>query len=180
MNECVDSIRRQRAESALKAFESALTIFEFIIRSDAKREAEREKVKYKKRLQRTWVRSWIEKRTTLGGGMLLRELAIEDPKAYTNALRMSVDLFNELLTMIEPRIKKSDTVMREALNPRLKLEVTLRYLATGDSFKSLSLLFRVPTSTISTFLPDVLQAIHEALSHCIKVSTYCYVSSSQM
>jgi hypothetical protein len=43
--------------------------------------------------------------------------------------------------------------MKAAILARLKLEVTLRLLASGDSFWSLSLLFRIPPCTISKFLP---------------------------
>jgi len=58
-----------------------------------------------------------------------------------------------------------------ALPAKLKLEITLRFLATGDSFKSLQYLFRVPACTISNFLPEVLDAITaEALKSYLKVS----------
>ena len=51
-----------------------------------------------------------------------------------------------------------------------KLEITLRYLASGDSLHSLGLLFRVPHNSISAFLPSVLKAIYESLADYIKVS----------
>lgn len=120
--------------------------------------------------KRVWMRQWISRRSALGGEVLMRELAVEDPKSYTNALRMSTDRFNELLGMIEDSIQRKDTQFRLALPARLKLEVTLRYLATGDCFKSLSFFFRVPTSSISTFIPEVLRAINMALKSSIKVS----------
>ena len=41
---------------------------------------------------------------------------------------------------------------------RLKLEVTLRFLASGDSVSSLDL-FRIPPCTISRFLPETPQSI---------------------
>lgn len=63
-------------------------------------------------------------------------------------------------------LKKEDTAIPVAI----KLEVTLRYLATGDSFKSLEYLFRVPESTISMFLPEVLSAISRVLQPFIEVS----------
>lgn len=67
-------------------------------------------------------------------------------------------------------LKKEDTAMRMAIPVAIKLEVTLRYLATGDSFKSLEYLFRVPESTISMFLPEVLSAISRVLQPFIEVS----------
>ncbi|KAK4884851.1 hypothetical protein RN001_001122 [Aquatica leii] len=54
-------------------------------------------------------------------------------------------------------------MMKQALPAKVKLEITLRYLATGDSLASLQYLFRVPKCTISHFLPVVLNAIYMAL-----------------
>ena len=99
----------------------------------------------------------------MGGELLLRELEVEDQKMYTNALRMNSERFNQLLAMIEGDIQKQDTDMRLALPACLKLEITLRYLASGDSFKSLSLFFRVPGSSM---------AINTALSSVFKVSKF--------
>lgn len=59
--------------------------------------------------------------------------------------------------------------MRCALPAKLKLEVTLRYLATGDSFKTLHYIYRVGKSTICAFLPEVLDAIFVELQEYIKV-----------
>ena len=50
---------------------------------------------------------------------------------------------------------------RTPLEPGLKLVVTLRYLATGNSYKSLEYSFRVSNSTISQFIPRVCTAIYE-------------------
>ena len=66
--------------------------------------------------------------------------------------------------------KKQDTKMRMAIPTATKLEITLRYLATGDSFKSLEYLFRVPEPTISLFVPEVLTAISHILKPFMKVS----------
>lgn len=52
---------------------------------------------------------------------------------------------------------------------KLKLEVQLRYLATGDSFKTLQYIYRVGKSTICEFLPEVLHAIFEEYKEYIKV-----------
>lgn len=59
--------------------------------------------------------------------------------------------------------------MRNAPSPKFKLEITLRYLATGDSYKSLRYLYRVSKSSISSFLPDVFEAIYEGLKEYIQV-----------
>ena len=66
-----------------------------------------------------------------------------------------------LLNRLGERITKKDTWYRKALNPGLKLAITLRYLATGDSYHSLMYGFRVSHSTISLLFRDVCEAINE-------------------
>ena len=123
---------------------------------------------------------WIRRRDELGGAVLLQELEAEDPKSYMNALRMNAETFQELLDLIRPSIQKTDTNMRRALPAQLKLQVTLRFLATGDSFKSLAYFFRVPPSSISAFVPQVLRAINNSLWSCIRVSTFVqYMRNTQ-
>lgn len=122
--------------------------------------------------RRWWSRPWIMRREKFGASArLLQELQEEDPETYRNVLRMSAPKFQELLELVEPLIKKQNTKLREALPCKMKLEITLRYLATGDSFRSLALLFRVPHNSISVFLPTVLAAIFEVLQPFIKVSS---------
>lgn len=50
------------------------------------------------------------------------------------------------------------------------MKITLRYLATGDSYKSLQYLYRVFASSICSFLPDVFDAIYEGLIEYIQVT----------
>jgi len=94
-------------------------------------------------------------------------------KLYTCLLKKLTSIlithFEDLLKMVDGMLKKEDTVMRMAIPVITKLEVTLRYLAIGDSFKSLQYLFRVPESTISIFLPEVLSAISFVLRPFIEV-----------
>lgn len=55
--------------------------------------------------------------------------------------------------------------MRQAISANEKLAVTLRFLASGDSFKSLSVHFRIAPNTISLFVPEVCKAIYDALQN---------------
>ncbi|XP_014281041.1 putative nuclease HARBI1 isoform X2 [Halyomorpha halys] len=66
-------------------------------------------------------------------------------------------------------IQKSDTLMRLAIPAKLKLEIGLRFLATGDSLSSIQYQYRVPKCSISKFLPDVFDAIYESLRDYIRV-----------
>ncbi|KAL4084288.1 hypothetical protein QTP88_028113 [Uroleucon formosanum] len=74
-----------------------------------------------------------------------------------------------LMSLVENKIMKCDTIMRNALSPELKLEIIMRYLAIGDSYKSLQYLYRVSASSICSFLPAVFDAIYEGLIEYIQV-----------
>ncbi|GFW03138.1 putative nuclease HARBI1 [Trichonephila clavipes] len=110
--------------------------------------------------RKVWVKPWVGRRTEYGAShTLLKELKNEDHTAYRNMLRITGEQFDELLEMVRGKLSKQDMTMRMAIPVTTKLEITLRYLATGDSFKSLEYLFRVPETTISRFLPHVLTEI---------------------
>lgn len=122
--------------------------------------------------KRVWVRKWLSRRNERGASsVLLKELALEDVEEYRNCTRMTKQRFNQLLDKIKCTISKSDTVMRDVISAEVKLEITLSYLATGNSYRSLQRLFRVSTPTISKFIPEVCDAIYEGLKEYIQVST---------
>ncbi|KAK4886225.1 hypothetical protein RN001_002496 [Aquatica leii] len=91
--------------------------------------------------------------------MLNNELLEDNPIAYRNFLRMSISNFENLLSLVQDEITKQDTVLRECIPARSKLEVTLRYLATGETFRSLMYSYRIHETTISRFVVDVCNAI---------------------
>ncbi|KAK5639766.1 hypothetical protein RI129_010577 [Pyrocoelia pectoralis] len=114
--------------------------------------------------RRWWTKPWISKRNNKGNLVLVHdELANEDPKHFRNFLRMDKDTFEYLLKLIQPAIEKENTIMRECISARDRLTVTLRYLATGESYKSLMFSFRIGHSTISKFVPEVCTAIYNGL-----------------
>ncbi|CAH1989179.1 unnamed protein product [Acanthoscelides obtectus] len=53
--------------------------------------------------------------------------------------------------------------MRLAISVEERLAITLRFLASGDSYRSLSYLFRVPQQTISKIIPECWDAIYRCL-----------------
>lgn len=123
---------------------------------------EDEEVPKKKRS--IWIRSWVEKRDVEGCYYkLLPELRSTDSQQYRNFLRMSENNFDFLLDLVTPLIQKQDTTMRKSIPAGERLAITLHFLATGQSFKSLQFLFRVPQNTISTIIPEVLDAIYTVL-----------------
>uniref|UniRef100_UPI00358F4AD4 putative nuclease HARBI1 n=1 Tax=Myxine glutinosa TaxID=7769 RepID=UPI00358F4AD4 len=89
----------------------------------------------------------------------MNELRLEDINSFQNFVRMPPARFDEILHRITPRIEKEDTRLRKALQPGMKLAITLRHLATGDLYPTLSYDFRVSRNTIVKFIPEVCQAI---------------------
>jgi len=71
---------------------------------------------------------------------------------------MNTELFDKLLTAVGPYITKQECV-RETISPKTRLEIYLRYLAFGDSMKSLSYGFRVGHNTISKIVSETCEAI---------------------
>ena len=72
--------------------------------------------------------------------------------------------------MVGPHVKKMSTVMRKALPVEEKLAVTLRFLATGESYESLQYQFRIHRTTIALFVPVVCRQIYECLKdHYLKL-----------
>ena len=67
------------------------------------------------------------------------------------------------MELVGPHIAKQRTVMREPISPDEKLAITLRFLATGESYESLMYQFRVHESTISKFIPVVCHEIYRIL-----------------
>ena len=64
--------------------------------------------------------------------MLLEELYAEGSAEYRACLRMSPQCFDTLHDLIANTIQRSDALMRDAITTRIKLEVTLSFLATGN------------------------------------------------
>lgn len=126
-----------------------------------------------KKKERIWVRNWISERDQKGGSvLLLQQLKVEDPNEYRLALRMTAENFEELLSLVSINIQRKNTLFRDAIPAKLKLEVTLSFLSTGDSYRSLSRMFRLPKPTISKIIPEVCQEIKRALKDHIKVISF--------
>lgn len=115
--------------------------------------------KRKKYRRSIWMKEYFKKRN-FG---ILKELEFHENALFKNFTRMSKSNFRVLLGLVEPMIVKQNTHFREAIPAEVKLAITLRYLATGDSFTSLMYLFKVSKQFISSMLPGVLKAIIDAL-----------------
>ncbi|XP_050516473.1 uncharacterized protein LOC126892865 isoform X2 [Diabrotica virgifera virgifera] len=132
--------------------------------------------KKKKRKHKYWVRPSLIGRNTHGGIELINALRKDDLLAgriedgqIRNFLRMTDSDFEWLLNLVGPKITKNDTNFRKAITPTERLLITLRFLATGDSYTSLMHLFRISKQAISKIVPEVCIAICEVLGDQIKM-----------
>ncbi|KAL4721558.1 hypothetical protein ACJJTC_007791, partial [Scirpophaga incertulas] len=99
----------------------------------------------------------------------LTELLQEpESKEFQNFVRMSDSNFEYLLQNISPVISKQDTDFRESIPAKIRLAVTLRYLATGDSYRSLHYTFKISSQLISQIIPEVCQALIDVLKDTVK------------
>jgi hypothetical protein len=97
-----------------------------------------EKDERRTRKRRWWMTSLFKSREQYSATDLFGDLNIERQYGlFHNFCRMnSIDL-ESLLSRIGPKITKRDSKFRKARPAAERLMVTLRYLATGDSYTSL-------------------------------------------
>ena len=96
-------------------------------------------------------RNWIRRRGSHGYfNNIIQELKIEDGTGFRNMFRMTESDFDKILQhigkQISPEVKPHGTcpILAEE-----RLALTLRYLATGETFRSLELQFRISVRAIS-------------------------------
>ena len=95
---------------------------------------------------------------------LVEELRVEDTAAYKDMFHMNCETFAEILTVFGPEITKHQVVgCHRVISPATRLILTLRFLATGETFCSLHFQFRMGKPTISYIVHEVCQAIYLVL-----------------
>ena len=148
-------------------------IVEFLIQEEKKKiEYQRALAQYQqqqderrrtRRPRSVWVRPYLQRRRDVGHyDNLMRELSLEGPVLYRSFTRLDEALFDEIVLRVTPILEKKTTFWREPLPVGLRVAVTLRFLATGESYKSLGYSFRVAPNTISVFVPPTCLAIINA------------------
>ena len=93
---------------------------------------------------------------------LVVEMQINDREKFFNYFRMTPEAFQELLMLVEPRIKKKE-ICRIPISPRTRLQLTLRWLASDDSLASHSYAFRIASNTASKIVRETCTALWEVL-----------------
>ena len=65
----------------------------------------------------------------------------QDSDGFKGYVRMDINHFEEFVHLLSPFLQKQDTNMRECISPEERCCVTLGYLASGKSFRSLQYQF---------------------------------------
>ncbi|KAF7200675.1 uncharacterized protein [Nothobranchius furzeri] len=119
-----------------------------------------EKKRHKKK------RRWLKDRRQREHGLdlLHKDMEAFDRQGFKGLLPMNVEELEFLLNKVAPLITKRDTNMRLSISAKERLVLTLRFLATGESFTSLNFQFRVGNSTISMIVSETCEAIYQAFS----------------
>ncbi|XP_049304029.1 putative nuclease HARBI1 [Bactrocera dorsalis] len=121
------------------------------------------KKKREKRKRSVWSKQWFLKRDKLGQQKILKELEFSAESDFKNYVRMSKETFDELLAKVAPLIKKNYTIMRKAIPVHHRLALTLRFLASGNSFEDLKFLTAIAPQTIGGIVFETCEAIIEVL-----------------
>ena len=89
------------------------------------------------RRKRVWSYQWLlnRKQEYAGNLNLMDELEKEHPEEFINFVRMNPVQFNYLTTLVTPLLRRKDTNWRSAIPVRMRLAITLRFLATGQYIK---------------------------------------------
>ena len=136
--------------------------------------------KVKKIVHHYHVRPSLQARKVYSAEDLLRDLRLDDTHPirkevkicgyFKNFMRISSEDFEWLANALGPYIGKENTTFRVAISVTTMLAYTLRFLATGDSYHSLSVTFKVGLSTISESIPHICKSIVKVLANQVKVS----------
>ncbi|XP_072010865.1 uncharacterized protein [Engystomops pustulosus] len=102
-----------------------------------------------RRKRRRWVHPIVSQRLTKGVFHTLYLDLRKDPDKFISFCRLSITLFDQLVAELRPALTFHDTRLRKCISVEERLLVTLRFLATGNSFSSLHFTFLIGTSTIA-------------------------------
>ena len=102
-------------------------------------------------------RNWIKRREERGFfHNIFSELSAEDSGSFREMMRMSKEDFNYVLSQIAIEITpKQVTGGHSVIGPKIRLALTLRFLATVETYRSLSFQFRISRAAISYIIVEV-------------------------
>uniref|UniRef100_A0A182NVK5 DDE Tnp4 domain-containing protein n=1 Tax=Anopheles dirus TaxID=7168 RepID=A0A182NVK5_9DIPT len=95
---------------------------------------------------RIWARPMLLERNQNASRLMRSILDEELDNIVVNFMRLSREDFAYLLQLVTPRIRRQDNYMRDAIIPKDNLIIALRFLSSGDSYKSLEYAYRLPST----------------------------------
>ncbi|XDV50766.1 hypothetical protein PO909_019778 [Leuciscus waleckii] len=93
---------------------------------------------------------------------LVAELRL-DRDRHLNYFRMNAEQMDHILSLIGGQLTRQTTNYRQSIEPKQRLQVTLRFLGTGESFTSLAFQYRLGTSTVAESVHTTCQAIEQQM-----------------
>ncbi|XP_041440886.1 protein ALP1-like [Xenopus laevis] len=114
-----------------------------------------------------WVHPLTDQRLRNGQFHVLYGELRNYPDKFFKYFRMSIASFDELLSIVKTGLCRAQSLMRVSISPEERLCVTLRFLATGQSFASLYFQFLIGRSTISNIVRETCQIIWTELQRIV-------------
>ena len=112
-------------------------------------------------------RSWIKRRKQRGAFLnIVHELRMEDTASFKEMLRIDYGTFLNLLAAIEPFISPQESYHGiPTIKANERLTLTLRFLVTGETLRSVGFKFRISRSAISYIVISVCEALVDHLGN---------------
>ena len=107
-----------------------------------------------------------EEQIRKGDDALIVHMQPVDYENYFEYIRMDVETYNELFKLIEPKIKKQ-FLIKYPIPAHTRLQICLRYLASGDSMLMISSAFGVASNTVSKIVTETCQALWDILKDLV-------------
>lgn len=95
---------------------------------------------------------------------------------YKNFTQVSPTDFEFLVNLIGARIVRQDTRFRKAISVQERFVLTLRFLATENSYGSLQYLLKISKQCINVIIPEVCEALIETLKENIQVCERLFIT----
>ncbi|KAJ8939899.1 hypothetical protein NQ318_023239 [Aromia moschata] len=96
--------------------------------------------------------------------LLIHRHLLDDEVKFKEYFRFTRQQFSFLLDLVQDDLGTEPyNRVRNPISAAEKLGLTLRFLATGESFRSLAFGYRISSSTISNFIPIVLKVLKTKL-----------------
>ncbi|ROI15250.1 hypothetical protein DPX16_1403 [Anabarilius grahami] len=104
----------------------------------------------RRKRRRYWIHPIVTRREEHGEFYrLVQELKMYHER-FRGYFRMSVSEFENLLQQLAPSLTKEQTHYRKPIDPEQRLAVCLRFLSTGDSYRTIASSFRLGVSTVAS------------------------------